>query len=132
MKATALTIAALFTVFVGAAALAGPGGHGDPQAHIDRLATELGLDDYQAEQVGAILGEQREKYRALHRELRDQGVERGSDEARALREQAQTETRARLATVLTDEQLSDFDELRKQHKHKRHHKRTRGSESDTL
>ena len=130
MKATALTIAAVFALVVGAAAFAGPGTKHDPQAHIDRLATELGLDDAQATQVGEILRQQRDKYRALHHELRDQGVERGSDEARALREQAREETRQRLSAVLTEEQLVSFEELRREHMQQRKQRKgMRNSES---
>jgi len=68
---------------------AGPphGGHGGPP--IERLASELGLDDNQKAQVQQIIEAQRAKREALETEFRQQ-----------------------LSTVLTADQLKKFDDMR--------------------
>ena len=77
-------------------------------------------DDVQAEQFSSILSEQHDKYRAMGRELRDQGVARDSDEARALRKAAHEETRQRLSAVLSADQLEQFEEMHRNRKGRGH------------
>ena len=88
-----------------------------------KLADRLGLDATQTEQVMTILKEQRAKKYETHMTLREQGVERGSEEARAQREALRSETEARLSNVLTAEQLAEFERMRDEKRQKMRQKR---------
>ncbi len=70
---------------------------------IDRLAERLGLDAYQTEQVEGILGGAREKGLTVMMEIRD--------EAKAKMDVIHAETVEELSTVLTAEQLAEFEEI---------------------
>jgi len=87
-----------------------------------RIADRLGLDDTQSEQVMTILKEQRSKAHESFLSMKEQGVQRDSEEARTLHEAMQTETRERLSAVLSSEQLAEFDRM---HEEKRRHMRER-------
>ena len=83
------------------AVLAGPGG-GSREGHwrgpkIERLAEKLGLTDEQKGKVEAIFSEQGAKHRAIREE-----------------------TRTRLQSVLTPEQVSNMDALRQRRFERRH------------
>lgn len=124
----ALALAAL-----AAPALAGPG-HGHHREHLNRVAEELGLDDTQREQFATIMREQHQQVREMRRSMRDQGIKRDSEEARAHREAMHAQVRERLGTVLTAEQLERFDALRHERMQRKLERRERHREhdSDTL
>jgi hypothetical protein len=75
---------------------------------MERLEQVLGLSDAQTGQVETILAEQGKKRRALMQEARSGGQSGGvRDKMFALRD----ETNARLAAVLSDEQLAQYEKL---------------------
>lgn len=73
------------------------GGHDGArhEKHLDKMAQELNLTDVQKKQVEAIFKEQGEKMKATH-----------------------DETHARLAKVLTPEQVKKMDDLRRERQEK--------------
>lgn len=104
MKKTLLTLAIVLTFPLTAAAF--PGGHGpgseEHQKHrIERLTKELNLTDEQKTQVEAIFKEQHDKFKALREE-----------------------THAKLGTVLSPEQMTRMEELKKQRWEHRKHKKS--------
>jgi len=103
MNKTLLTLAIALTFPLTAAAF--PGGYGpDSEAHqghrIERLTQELKLSDAQKSQVEAIFKEQHEKAKALHEE-----------------------THAKLSKVLSPEQLTKLEDLKKQRREHWKHKK---------
>lgn len=110
-------------------ALAGPGrDHHGPS--FERIAEKLQLDSAQTEQFVTIMNEQRERRRAAGKALRDSGVERGSEEARAHREAMHAEQRAQLSAVLSAEQLDQLDTLREKHRARKKHRKMHHQMSD--
>ncbi len=94
-------------------ATAAQSGKHNPQARVDRLINELGLDQPQAEQVHEILQNQHQQLRTLHQQQR----EAGRDEICAIR----SDTQSQLAAVLNEEQLAAFEAMPKPHpRHRRH------------
>ncbi len=75
---------------------------------IQKLKTELGLTDAQVEQLKPILREQMQAMKAI----RDDESLTGQDKRTELQE-LRTAHQAKLATVLTPEQIAKLDELKK-------------------
>jgi protein CpxP len=103
MKKTLLTLAIVLTFPLTVAAFSGghgPGSEEHQKHRIERLTKELNLTDEQKTKVEAIFKEQQEKFKALHEE-----------------------THTKLGTVLSPEQVSKLDELKKQ---RWEHKKQRG------
>jgi protein CpxP len=103
MNKTLLTLAIVLTFPLTVAAF--PGGHGpgseEHQKHrIERLTKELNLTDEQKAKVEAIFKTQHDKFKALHEE-----------------------THTQLGTVLSPEQLTKLDDLKKQRWEHRKHKK---------
>ncbi|MBL1264268.1 hypothetical protein [Candidatus Methylomicrobium oryzae] len=103
MNKTLLTLAFVTIFPLTAAAFPGDQASGseEHQKHrIERLTQELQLTDQQKNEVEAIFKEQHDKFKALH-----------------------DETHSKLGTVLTPEQMTKLDELKKQRReHWKHRK----------
>lgn len=96
MNKTLLTLAFVTIFPLTAAAFPGaqgPGSEDHQQPRIERLTQELQLTDEQKGKVEAIFKEQQDKFKALHEE-----------------------THNKLGAVLTPEQLTKLDALKKQHR----------------
>ncbi len=91
-------------LLVSTAVLAGP--TSDRAANVDRLVSELGLNESQAVQVEAILASQQDRIKAL----RDLPRSERRSEAQKLR----ADVDAQLRSVLSDEQMRQFETLRKE------------------
>lgn len=102
MNKSILTLALVLTLPL--TAMAFPGGDQGPEGRhgqrIERLTKELNLTDEQKTKVEAVFKEQHEKFKAVHEE-----------------------TKSKLSTVLSPEQMTKMDELKKQHKEKWMHKK---------
>ncbi len=102
MNKTILTLALVLTLPL--TAMAFPGGDQDPEGRhgkrIERLTKELNLTGEQKTKVEIIFQEQHEKFKAIHEE-----------------------TQTKLSTVLSPEQITKMEELKKQHKEKWMHKK---------
>ncbi|MGR9086957.1 MAG: periplasmic heavy metal sensor [Gammaproteobacteria bacterium] len=87
------------------AAAAFPGGGPGPDGHhgrrMERMTKELNLTDEQKTRVETLFKEQHENYKAIH-----------------------DETQAKLGEILTPEQMTKMEEVKKQHREKWHQKRT--------
>jgi Spy/CpxP family protein refolding chaperone len=96
-------------------ALADPheGHHHAPD--MDRMAILLDLNDAQKTQVQDILDQQHEAMRAKHDELRAAGTRPTREEMQKQHEQWEQETKAKLQTVLTPEQVKKFEALTDHH-----------------
>lgn len=105
MNKTILTLALILTLPL--TAMAFPGGDQGPEGRhgkrIERLTKELNLTGEQKTKVEAIFQEQHEKFKAIHEE-----------------------TQTKLSTVLSPEQITKMEELKKQHKEKWMHKKGMG------
>jgi periplasmic protein CpxP/Spy len=116
MKSLALTIAALAatTSLAFADPLPGPrpGGRGGPP--IERLATDLGLDESQKSQVKQILETQHARMDAERQQFEASGQRPTREEMRAKHDAMDAELRQQLSGVLNAEQLQKFDEMREQ------------------
>lgn len=89
--------------------------YGGKHKHMEYITDELDLSSEQSEQVKAILKEAKEKHRAVWKAQR---------EAMKPQMQAiQAETRDKLATVLSEEQLKEYDEMKAEWKKKREERR---------
>ncbi len=88
-----------------------PHGHRPP---IERLASDLGLDDHQKGEVERILEAQHEKMRAAREQADASGERPSHEEMRQRHEQMQQETLEQLRPVLTEEQLQKFQSLMKE------------------
>ncbi len=90
-----------------------PQGGQNPEEQIERLKERLDLSDQQAEELRPIFEESREKLQVLREQYQDQPRSQETMEAvRSEREALQERTNQKLATVLSDEQLKDFQEMR--------------------
>jgi Spy/CpxP family protein refolding chaperone len=115
MRTTPLLLAALAASSLALADQpAGPppgGPRGGPP--IERLAQDLGLDTNQATQVKAILDAQRAKMDAERAQLEASGARPSREEMHAKHEQMDADLRQQLSAVLTPEQLTKFEQMRK-------------------
>jgi len=92
----------------------GAPGHGPgarPGMSIDKLEVLLDLDAYQKQEVQKILDEQHAAMRAKREQLRNSQTRPSFAEMQAQREAAQKETHAKLAKILSEQQLKKFDVL---------------------
>lgn len=109
---------------------------GDPAAHIDELIDELDLSADQASQVRPILEESMNQRRALFEGARAGQGRPDRSQMQALRPQMEAireQTDARLAAVLTADQMAQFREIRasRQGKHRTHRESHSGGRTDT-
>ncbi len=114
MKATVLVSSVLSLAAAGASAEppdSPPTGHRPP---IERLASDLGLDESQKGEVERILEAQHAKMLAAREEAEASGVRPSHEEMHKRREQMQQETLEQLKPVLTEEQLQKFQSLMKE------------------
>ncbi len=104
-----LTNTTLALCLLSMSALAAPGqaDKHNPQARLNHLMNELGLDQLQAEQVHEILHSQHQQIRALHQQQR----EASKDDVCAIR----ADTHTQLAGILNDQQLAAFEAMPKPH-----------------
>lgn len=92
----------------------GPPPGGPPRGPpIERLTQDLGLDANQQAQVKLILDAQHAKMDAERAQFEASGMQPTREEMHAKRQQMDAELDSQLATVLTPEQLTRFQELRK-------------------
>lgn len=115
-------LAAALAITAGASAGERQGGPRGPNA--ERLATELGLDDAQTTEIEQILADARERREALRNSARGSTSGHPSSEHRAGARALRDETKARIAEVLTPEQLADWEALRAE-RQAHHSKRAR-------
>jgi Spy/CpxP family protein refolding chaperone len=87
-----------------------PGMHGPS---IERLTKDLSLSESQQTEVKRIFEEQRAKMDAQRQQFEASGARPSREEMHAHHEQADADLRQQLGTVLSAEQLTKFDELRK-------------------
>ena len=118
MKARLLAVALLWAGTALAQAPDGPppgGGpgmrHENPAARMDRLATLLDLTDAQKAQVSAILEQQHQKMQAAREQEQASGTKPTAAQMKAMHEQMQQETLAKLTPVLSPAQLQKFQAL---------------------
>ncbi len=97
-----------------------------PRKSPQELAGEIGLDAAQSEQFVAILTEQRSKHRALREQNQGQ-----RDADRQARRSIHEETLERLSTVLSAEQLTQYEANRptRRGKHRGRGNREQGGQS---
>ena len=113
---TLMMISIAFALIMGWSAYAqrpmgSPQGGQNPEEQIERLKERLDLSDQQAEELRPIFEESREQLQVLREQYQDQSRSQETMEAfRSEREALQEETNQKLATVLSDEQLKDFQE----------------------
>ncbi len=84
----------------------------NPEEQFERLKERLDLSDQQAEELRPIFEESREKLGALREQYQDQ--ERSQETMEALRNERaelQEETNQKLATILSDEQMTQYREM---------------------
>jgi len=136
-RAVALFCAGLAMVIAGTApafdANAGGRGPRSPEQHVERLSESLSLSDVQEAQLLEIFEQAGEQMRALRDAERSGDLERS--ELREEHERLRAEADTRIAAVLDDAQLEEFETLRKEHRSRRHGKgghRERGSDRDSL
>src|SRR5436190_17955960 len=82
---------------------------------IERIAQDLDLDASQTAQVRQILEAQHAKIAAERRQLDASGTRPTREEMRAKHEQMDADLRQQLSTVLSAEQLTKFEQMRKHH-----------------
>ena len=88
-------------------------GHGRGGSPVEHLTKELSLTDAQAAQVKQIFETQRSMMDAERAQYDASGTRPSREEMHARHEQRDAELRQQLAGVLTPEQLTKFDEMRK-------------------
>lgn len=87
-----------------------PGGP-PPGFDIDKLEILLDLDAYQKSEVQKILDSQRDAMRAKREQMRNSETRPSFEEIEKERNAAQQATRAKLAKLLSEQQLKKFDVL---------------------
>ena len=120
----ALFLAAALALTAGASAGERQGGPRGPDAQ--RLAAELGLSDAQISEVEQILADARQRHEALR--ARSGKTGRPSLEVREQAKAIRDDTTARIAEVLTADQLADWEALRAQRQARHAAPRRRGGE----
>jgi Spy/CpxP family protein refolding chaperone len=106
----AVFLAAALATTAGASAGERQGGPRGPNA--EHLAAELGLSEAQTVEIEQILDDARERHEALRSSARGSTSGRPSPELRAEAMALRDETQARIAEVLTPDQLADWEALR--------------------
>lgn len=93
--------------------------HGKPFGHWQQIAQDLSLSDEQTESFMSVLNSQHEKRREIMKAHRKEREEKPRAEMEALHQ----ETISLLASVLSAEQLQQFeDEMEAHRKHRKMHK----------
>ncbi len=114
---TLMMISIAFALIMGWSAYAqrpmgSPQGDRNPEEQIERLKERLDLSDQQAKDIRPIFEESREKLQALREQYQDPSRSQETMEAlRNERAELQEETNQKLATVLSDEQMTQYREL---------------------
>ncbi|HZF26635.1 MAG TPA: hypothetical protein VEZ88_10275 [Steroidobacteraceae bacterium] len=123
MRLTTIAIAA--TVLAASLALADPpegsmqgqpSMHGQRQAPIDRLTTELNLNADQKEKVQKVLDQQHAKMQSMRDQASSSGQKPSRDQMRSQREAMDQEMTDQLKPILTDEQMQKFKQLQQEHR----------------
>lgn len=122
----ALFLAAALALTAGASAGERQGGPRGPD--VERLAAELGLSDAQTAEVEQILAAARQRHEALRSSARSSSSGRPSAEQRSEAMAIREDTEARIAEVLTPEQLEDWEALRAERQARHSSPRRRGGE----
>ena len=117
-----LALAATATLAVSMTALAdtpdGPPPGGPPRGPpMERIAKDLNLDANQQVEVKRILEAQHAKMESERQQFEASGTRPSREEMQAKHQQMDAELHQQLSTVLTAEQLTKFDEMRK-HQHR--------------
>lgn len=122
---TKLRIATGMLVLMSGVAFAnGPPREGrGPGMNIEKLEILLDLDAYQKQEVQKLLEAQRESMRAKREQMRTAETRPSFEQMQAQREAAKQETRAKLAKLLTEQQLKKFDVLTERPPMRRHARR---------
>jgi Spy/CpxP family protein refolding chaperone len=84
--------------------------------NVERLATDLGLDENQKAQVKQIFEAQHAKMEAERQQFEAAGTRPSREEMKAKRETMEADLHQQLSGVLTEDQLKKFDEIRAQHR----------------
>jgi Spy/CpxP family protein refolding chaperone len=92
-------------------------GHGRGGSPVEHLTQELSLSEAQAAQVKQIFEAQRSKMEAERAQFEASGTRPTREEMKAHHDQMDAELHQQLAGVLTPDQLTKFDELRKRRPH---------------
>lgn len=85
-----------------------------PGPPIEKLATELQLDEYQKGELKRILEEQRAKMEAEREQFESSGQKPTREQMRERMEQAQAELLQQLQSLLTAEQIEKFKKLQEE------------------
>jgi len=114
MKRPALLLAALISTMACADPPAGPPPGGPPRGPpIERIAKDLNLDANQTTEVKRILEAQRAKMDSERQQFEASDARPSREEMHAIHEQMDADLRQQLSGVLTAEQLTKFEEMRK-------------------
>jgi Spy/CpxP family protein refolding chaperone len=90
----------------------GPGpGRETPAQRMDRLATLLDLTDAQRTQVAAVLEEEHTKMQQQRQQAQASGQRPSFEQMKAVHDQVQQDTIAKLTPILTADQLEKFQAL---------------------
>ncbi len=114
---TLMIISIAFAMIMGWSAYAqrpmgSPQGDRNPEEQFERFKERLALTDPQAKDIRPIFEESREKLQALREQYQDQSRSQETMEAlRNERAELQEETNQKLATILSDEQMTQYREL---------------------
>jgi hypothetical protein len=108
-----LPLAVALLALAAGAALAEPPRGAVP---IEKLATELQLDEYQKGELSRILDEQRSKMDATREQFMASGQRPSPEEMLEHLRQADKEILQQLQSVLTAEQIEKFKELKERHR----------------
>lgn len=111
MKTRFLALGLLLAMSGVALANRPPPGGPPPGFDINKLEVLLDLDAYQKQEVQKVLDTQREAMRAKREQMRSANTRPSFEEMQKEREAAQADTRAKLAKVLSEQQLKKFDVL---------------------
>jgi len=114
----ALAIATVFTNMALADPPAGAPPGGPPRGPpIERIAKDLNLDANQQTEVKRILEAQRARMDAERQQFEASGTRPSREEMQAKHEQMDAELHQQLSGVLTSDQLTKFEEMRKHQRH---------------
>jgi hypothetical protein len=117
MKRPALFMAALIGTMAFADPPDGPPPGGPPRGPpIERIAKDLNLDANQTSEVKRILEAQHAKMDSERQQFEASGTRPSREEMQAKHEQMDADLRQQLSGVLTADQLTRFEEMRKRHR----------------
>jgi len=113
MKLARLTL--LAGLVFSTAALAHPPGPPDGE-RLEKMSTELGLNDGQKAELKRIFDEQHARRESERAQFDASGTRPTREQMQAKREESRTQVHQQLSTVLTAEQLTKFDQMMKDRK----------------